>query len=151
KDDQAGRNHPLLYSFFMPNNTYYSGGQQPKGRHFPISSMEAILRYGDTNSPSLTADPFYLLQQLSSGTLTPQQIRYALRLLTTHAYDLDQAGKGDSAGAGQLSPGLPRFNPPRTRFGNEEQEQTGQMQLPKTYYPSVSPTQTTQAMAAMPG
>src|SRR5262249_25099580 len=52
------RNHPLLYNFFMPQNSYYNPGT--KGKHFQVSNMEALLRYGDKGSPALSSDLFYL-------------------------------------------------------------------------------------------
>jgi hypothetical protein len=69
-------NHPLLYNFFR------AGGDD---RVFPASSMEAVLRYGDTNSPALTSDLFRLMPV----NLTNPQVR---RLVTTHSSDIDRPG-----------------------------------------------------------
>lgn len=70
------RNHPSLYDSFQP------AGQN---RAFPIGNMEALLRYGDTNSPALTSDLF----RLCPVNLTEQRLR---GLLTTHSFDLGRPG-----------------------------------------------------------
>src|SRR5205814_2417380 len=44
-------NHPLNYNYFQ------TAGDD---RLFGLSNMEALLRYGDSNSPSLTSDLFRL-------------------------------------------------------------------------------------------
>jgi hypothetical protein len=69
-------NHPLRYNFFQPS---------VDDRAFPASSMEAILRYNDTNSPALTSDLFRLMPI----NLSNPQIR---RLITSHSTDIDRAG-----------------------------------------------------------
>src|SRR5207249_6041091 len=45
-------NHPLLYNYFQPEPT--------TDRVFSISNMEALLRYGDTNSHTMSSDLFRL-------------------------------------------------------------------------------------------
>jgi hypothetical protein len=70
-------NHPLEYNFFTP------GGDD---RTFPIAHMEALLRYGDVNSPALTSDLFRLLSaNFSAG---PRQ----RNMVTTHSFDWDRPG-----------------------------------------------------------
>lgn len=76
-------NHPLLYNFFAPAQSYYHPGSAD--RHFGISNLEALLRYGDRGSPALTSQLFLCCpQSLATGK--------ARRLITTHAFDLDRPG-----------------------------------------------------------
>jgi hypothetical protein len=69
-------NHALGFNLFLP------GGDD---RIFAASHMEAILRFGDTNSPALTSDLFRLLPKNMSNA----QVR---RLITTHSFDVDRPG-----------------------------------------------------------
>jgi len=83
----AGRNHPLLYNFFMPKHSYYN--QLSRGLHFQVSNMEALLRYGDAGSPCLTSQLFVLCPKSFSDPATGAKTR---RLVTTHTFDVDQPG-----------------------------------------------------------
>ena len=83
----AGRNHPMLYNFFMPNNSYYD--QRTRGLHFQVSNMEALLRYGDAGSPCLTSHLFLLCPRSFGDPTTGGKTR---RLVTTHTFDVDQPG-----------------------------------------------------------
>jgi hypothetical protein len=69
-------NHPLLYNYFQPAGD---------DRVFGISNMEALLRYGDTNSPFLTSDLF----RLCPNNFQNARMR---NLVTTISYDVDQPG-----------------------------------------------------------
>ncbi len=70
------REHPLLYDGFWPSGD---------NRRFPVSDMEALLRYGDMGSPALTADLF----RLCPANFADPRIR---RLITTDSTDLDRPG-----------------------------------------------------------
>jgi hypothetical protein len=70
-------NHPLLYSPFKLTGD---------DRRFSLSSMEAMLRYRETNSPALTADPFRLVTQSFNYSLLNNNPR-ALGMLTTYSMD----------------------------------------------------------------
>jgi hypothetical protein len=70
------KNHPSLYDSLQPMG---------QNRAFPISNMEALLRYGDTNSPALTSDLF----RLCPANLSDPRLR---GLLTTHSFDLGRPG-----------------------------------------------------------
>jgi hypothetical protein len=83
--------HPLLYNYFQPaldNST------------FPVSNMEALLRYLDTGSPALTSDLFRLLPASldpmrsvnGNGVPDPSVAAKIRNLLTTHSFDLDRPG-----------------------------------------------------------
>src|SRR5262249_50650770 len=62
---------------------------------FPISNMEALLRYGDTGSPALTSDLFRLLPinlgdpSMQSDPVLAAKIR---NLVTTHSFGYDRPG-----------------------------------------------------------
>ncbi len=80
--------YPTFYNFFDPSgwNAFEAGARD---RCFPISSMEALLRYNDRGSPALTSDLFRLCpQSFGDPTLGPP----ARRLVTTHAFDVDRPG-----------------------------------------------------------
>ena len=74
-------NHPALFDYFSPTRQ----DARTQDRILAISNMEALLRYGDTGSPALTADLF---------RLCPTNFRQAVarNLITTHSFDLDLAG-----------------------------------------------------------
>jgi hypothetical protein len=100
--------HPLLYNYFFP---------QGDDRVFPISNMEALLRYGDTNSPALTSDLF----RLCPMSFQDPRMR---NLVTTISFDLDQPGLSPWAippsgtGPGQANytlPAAPGQFPPAPR------------------------------------
>jgi hypothetical protein len=80
--------HPLLYNYFQPAGD---------DRMFPISNMEALLRYGDTNSPALTSDFFRLCPNNfmfpnDPRTRTDGSKWFARNLLTTISFDVDTPG-----------------------------------------------------------
>lgn len=79
---QAERtNHPALFDVFAPVRKEAGNFD----RTYPLSNMEALLRYGDTGSLALTSDLF---------RLAPTSFREpkARGLITTHSFDLDQPG-----------------------------------------------------------
>jgi hypothetical protein len=69
-------NHPFQFNYFSP-----TGGDAV----FPTANMEALLRYGGTNSPALTSDLFRLL----GGDLNESTFR-RIRMLTTNSMDLSR-------------------------------------------------------------
>lgn len=79
------QNHPSLYSPF----------RRPTGSDdatfFRMSNMEALLRYGETNSPALTSKWFRLLPLNLDDTLNPNAGRIR-RLITTYSMDIDRPG-----------------------------------------------------------
>jgi len=77
-------NHPSLYNVYYPG----SGDRNLDAvgdsiNYLRMSNLEAILRYGDTNSPALTSNLFKLMP----GALNDARIR---RLITTQSMDVDQ-------------------------------------------------------------
>src|SRR5207247_6800831 len=87
-----GYAHPLLYNFFQPD---MNGSANIA---FPISNMEALLRYGDVNSTGLTSDLMRLLPTNLQGTsqLPPPLMgnpnSLIRNMVTTHSYDVDNLG-----------------------------------------------------------
>ncbi len=100
-------NHPLVYNFFSPYQDPTNAAR--RNLVFPISNMEALLRYGETNSPGMTSSLFRLCasnfadpnfeqvpppayQQLPAtvGTWTGGASRR--NLVTTHSFGLDRPG-----------------------------------------------------------
>jgi hypothetical protein len=96
--------HPLLSNYFSP---------QGDDRIFPVSNMEALLRYGDTNSPSLTSDLFRLCPTSFGDPLMPALATRMRNLVTTLSFDVDQPGLSPWAipptatGVGQANYGVP--------------------------------------------
>jgi hypothetical protein len=108
------RNHPLVFNFFNPYQDPPPpyGNSDPNKRNlvFPISNMEALLRYGETNSPGLTSSLFRLCaQNLGDPTfeqipvadpVDPQGMRNKMwtggasrrQLVTTHSFAMDRVG-----------------------------------------------------------
>jgi hypothetical protein len=73
-----GTNHPSAYNFFTP-----TGGDLGTSSPFgDVSNLEAILRYGETNSPALTSNLF---------TICPQNMSLpnVRRMVTTASYDIE--------------------------------------------------------------
>jgi hypothetical protein len=87
--------HPSLYNLHAPS---------PGTRRFALSNLEALLRFGDTNSPSLTSELLQLCPQnfIGGGTINnptdpadPQGFRAAAKrrqLVTLRSYDIDRPG-----------------------------------------------------------
>src|SRR5262249_22135716 len=79
-------NHPYQYSSINPRNCYYDRmtpappTPPSRGRAFPPSNMEALMRYGDTGSPAMSSDLF---------SLCPTSLPFPMprRLLTTISWD----------------------------------------------------------------
>jgi hypothetical protein len=69
-------NHPLQFNPFAPNND---------DRNFPLSNLEALLRYGDKGSPALTSDLFRLMPATFAQT-RPRG------LATLYSFDLRHPG-----------------------------------------------------------
>src|SRR5579871_3295957 len=69
-------NHPLLFNVFQP---------VPNDRAFALSNMEALLRYGDTGSPTLTSELFRSCPVNFGNARTRG-------LVTTHSFDYDRPG-----------------------------------------------------------
>ncbi len=67
---------------------------QPAGddRLFALSSLEALLRYGDTGSPALTSELFRLCPQNFGDPSDPLGSARRRRLVTTHSFDVDKPG-----------------------------------------------------------
>ncbi len=87
QDPPERTNHPLVYNFFNP----YQDPGNPL-RHnlvFPISNMEALLRYGETNSPGLTSSLFRLCALNFADPVDGAKRR---GLVTTHSFGLDRPG-----------------------------------------------------------
>ncbi len=128
---QAERqNHPLVFDFFDPFQDPPAplGTNNPNKRNlvFPVSNMEALLRYGETNSPGLTSALFRLCaQNLGDPNFEQQQFIDPMtgkpvpmnwtggasrrQLVTTHSFGLDRNGmspwfwgNNDSLGKGIL-------------------------------------------------
>lgn len=78
----SGQNHPIKYNFFSPAATYFSDGT---GQNYQAWEMDAVLRYGDTGSPSLPSRLFRLIPR----NLADPKSR---RLITTHSFDFDRPG-----------------------------------------------------------
>jgi hypothetical protein len=77
------KNHPLIFNFFNPQRDPTVNSE--KDWVFPISDMEALLRYTETGSPGLTSDLFRLSPQNFSS------VAGTLNSLTTHSFALDRA------------------------------------------------------------
>jgi len=113
------RNHPLLYNFFMPAQSYYYPG--PQDRAFGVGTLEALLRYGDRGSPALTSDLFRCCPlSLASAK--------ARRLVTTHSFDLMRPGAtpwvwDPTAQATQYA-----LNPITPSQNQQQNQQTGVLQ-----------------------
>src|SRR5262249_14811053 len=75
--------HPRLANPFTstPLGTYV----------FPLSNVEALLRYGDTGSPALTSELFRLAPQNFGDRNDPESIRRR-NLVTVHSCDIDRPG-----------------------------------------------------------
>jgi hypothetical protein len=82
-----GRNHPMLYNFFMPTMSYYN--VLTRGRAFSALNMRSLLLYGDTGSPS---EPSEIFQICPRSFGDPTNGPKARRQVTTHAFDIDQPG-----------------------------------------------------------
>src|SRR5207245_4890001 len=74
------KDHPLLYNYFQPT--------ADDRRRFLSSNMEALLRYNDTGSLSLTSELFRLCP-LNFGGPGSERRR---NLVTTHSSDIDRPG-----------------------------------------------------------
>jgi hypothetical protein len=83
----AAFNHPMLYNFFMPQNSYYLPGA--RDRIFGVGNMEGLLRYGGKGSPALSSDLFRCCPMSFGDPATGAKTR---RLVTTHAFDIDRPG-----------------------------------------------------------
>ncbi len=87
--------HPMTFNFFNPQRDQ-STTPATYDSVLPISNMEALLRYGETNSPGLTSELYR-----SCGTnfdptaVSPPNVFDAARrrqLVTTHSFGYDRAG-----------------------------------------------------------
>jgi hypothetical protein len=83
--------HPLLYNYFQPDLGLSTN------MAFPISNMDALLRFGDVNSSGLTSDLLRLcptsLQGVSQQPATmPTSTALIRHLVTTHSFDVDWPG-----------------------------------------------------------
>ncbi len=76
--------HPLLYNPLAPR--YNPLGAVPDDLPFRLSNQEALLRFGESNSPALTADPFRLADQ------TFQSNPALRRLVTLRSFDTSRPG-----------------------------------------------------------
>src|SRR5207244_1214070 len=74
------RNHPALYGYFQ---------QTGDDRQFPITNMEALLRYGDVGTDSLRSELLSLCPQNFTGSGHAARRR---NLVTTLSMDLDRPG-----------------------------------------------------------
>ena len=76
--------YPTFYNFWDTTgwNTFAPGARD---KRFAISNLEAVLRYGDVGSPSMTSDLFKLCPQSFADPKTR-------KLVTTHAFDIDRPG-----------------------------------------------------------
>lgn len=83
------QDHPLLYNFFNPQR---NGNRSDLA--FPISNMEALLRYGETNSAGLTSSLYRLTGKDFGEIPAPNQIEAARRrgMVTTHSFGLGRVG-----------------------------------------------------------
>ncbi len=72
--------HPSVYNVFQP-----VAGQ----RRFPVSDMEALLRFGDTGSPFLTSELLRLCPGNFTGDAGADQRR---RLVTLRSFDVERPG-----------------------------------------------------------
>jgi hypothetical protein len=84
--------HPLLYNYFQPDLNGTSTNIT-----FPISNMEALLRYGDVNSTGATSELMRLcpasLQGTSQSPMAPPNSSSLIRnMVTTHSFDVDSPG-----------------------------------------------------------
>ena len=102
---QERLNHPQVYNFFNPFQDppapWGTGNANKRNLFFPISNMEALLRYGETNSPGLTSSLFRLCAQnfgdpnfeqvpTTTGPMTGGASRR--QMVTTHSFGLDRNG-----------------------------------------------------------
>jgi len=79
-DSHKLRNHPALYGYFQ---------QTGDDRQFPITNMEALLRYGDVGTDSLRSELLSLCPQNFTGSGQAARRR---NLVTTLSMDLDRPG-----------------------------------------------------------
>src|SRR5262249_29405607 len=84
KDNRADEltNHPSVYNVVQPRIDL---GQ----RRFPLSDMEALLRFGDTGSPFLTSD---LMQSCPNNFGQDAAAALRRRLVTLRSFDLERPG-----------------------------------------------------------
>jgi hypothetical protein len=119
-------NHPLLFNFFNPQK---GNPATQFDTVFPISNMEAILRYGETNSPGLTSSLFRLVGTSFDPTNSQDTDKQApVRRrgeVTTHSF-----GYGRAAMA-------PYWFSPTSEFLSWAVTDTAQ---PLNYYPKASTT-----------
>lgn len=81
------QHHPALYNVSQPAAPYQ--------RRFPASDLEALLRFGDTNSPFLTSELFQLCPQNFGEVADPVASAAAARrrrLVTVRSFDVESPG-----------------------------------------------------------
>jgi hypothetical protein len=89
------QNHPLLFNPFQPAFYPLPTGVPAGDRLFPVSNMEALLRFGDVNGPGLDSDLLRLLPNNLIPNNIPQTVLDTARRrrqLTTHSFDPDRPG-----------------------------------------------------------
>src|SRR5204863_7085953 len=100
--------HPLLFNYFQPD---FAGSTN---QVFGISNMEALLRYGDTNSAGMTSDLLRLcpnnFQGTSQSLYVPNSTALIRNLVTTTSFDVDAPGLSPWA----IPPGSPPPGSPGT-------------------------------------
>jgi hypothetical protein len=74
--------HPMAYNYFVPQ---LAAAGASANKFFPVSSMEALLRHGDTGTDSLNSD----LRHLLVNNMTSPRLR---RLVTAHSSDIERPG-----------------------------------------------------------
>ncbi len=98
--------HPMLTNAFTstPPTTVF-----PLGTHvFPLSNIEALLRYGDTGSPALTSELFRLGPKNFDNPHSPEAIKRR-NLVTFHSCDIDRPGAAPFFWTYFALPGSPHY------------------------------------------
>src|SRR5262249_48516461 len=82
---------PCRHYYLVHPPSLYNPLQPAPQRSFALSNMEALLRYGDTNSPALTTELFRLCPLNFGGAGDPDTARRR-RLVTVQSWDVDRPG-----------------------------------------------------------
>jgi hypothetical protein len=75
--------HPSLYNPLTP---------AIPDRAYPLSNLEALLRFGDTGSPALTSELFHICPQNFGDVSDPTATARRRGLVTLRSFDLDRPG-----------------------------------------------------------